>query len=51
MPAKVNIGLKVISRCKAAFYKLNLDDITVDVAWNDTAARLNCDTSKPDDSK
>ena len=34
-------GQNVKSRCQAALYKLNLGfDITVDVAWGGTAARL-----------
>ena len=34
-------GQNVKSRCQAALYKLNLGfDITMDVAWSGTAARL-----------
>ena len=35
-----------LSSAQAEIYKLNLDDITVDVAWNGTAARLHCDRSE-----
>ena len=42
MPATgIYYGQNVKSRCQAALYKLNLGfDITVDVAWSGTAARL-----------
>ena len=42
MPAKDSYyGQNIESRCQAALYKLNLGfDITVDVAWSGTAAKL-----------